>query len=132
MCASVSACVCPHASVHICIQKIKRLDASIHKRISASRHVFCSRTFGIYYTCILYKYPRFNEIRKLMNTYRTLGLYINRCTQMSERVTASPGDLFLVKALSCAIKANHIQDGAATKHVQREISVSVATKKPFW
>ena len=39
------------------------------------------------------------------------------------------------KALSCAISvlnADHAQDGAATSHVRREISVFVATEGPFW
>ena len=41
---------------------------------------------------------------------------------------ASPGDLLFAKA---SIFANHVQDGAATSCAQREISVSVATNRPF-
>ena len=43
------ACVCIRPRACICAQKIKRPDASRHKRISVSRRVFCSRTFGMYY-----------------------------------------------------------------------------------
>ena len=43
------ACVCVRPHVCVCVQKIKHPDASRHKRISASRRVFCSRTFGMYY-----------------------------------------------------------------------------------
>ena len=38
-------------------------------------------------------------------------------------------DLLLGKAVSCAVsvvKANHVQGGAATNRVRREISISVA------
>ena len=48
-----------HTGVHvrvsafICVQKIKHLDTSGRKWISASERAFCSRTFGMYmyYTC---------------------------------------------------------------------------------
>ena len=41
----------PSACMSVCVraQKIKRPDVSRRKRIFASRHVFCSRTFGMYY-----------------------------------------------------------------------------------
>ena len=45
-------------------------------------------------------------------------------------MAASPDDLLLAKALLCAIsvvKADRIQNNAATCCVQREINVSVAT-----
>ena len=49
------------------------------------------------------------------------------------------GCLLLAKAVSCAVsvvKADGVQGGAATNHVQRDISVSVATRMatngPFW
>ena len=47
LCASVCVCVRSHACVRA--QKIKRPDAYRPKRISASRCVLCSRTFGMYY-----------------------------------------------------------------------------------
>ena len=43
-------CVCVHASAFVCVQTIKSPDASRRKWISASRRVFCSRTFGMYYS----------------------------------------------------------------------------------
>ena len=49
-------------------------------------------------------------------------------------MAASPGGLLFSKALLCAVsvvKGDRIQGGAATSHVQREISVSVATNLPF-
>ena len=45
------------------------------------------------------------------------------------------GRFTVAKALSCAVsvvKANHVQDGATTSRVCREISVSMATNGPFW
>ena len=45
------------------------------------------------------------------------------------------GDSPFAEALSCVIsvvKADRIQDGTATSCVCREISVSVATNRPFW
>ena len=56
-------------------------------------------------------------------------------THIKERVTTAPGDSLLAKAVSCAIsvvKADRVQGGAATNHVRREISISVATNGPFW
>ena len=54
-------------------------------------------------------------------------------TQIKERVTA---DSLLGKAVSCAVsvvKAVHVQGGAATNRVQREISISVAALNgPLW
>ena len=50
-------------------------------------------------------------------------------------MTASLGDSLFANALSCAVsvlKADHVQDRAATSHVRRKISVSMATKGPFW
>ena len=46
------ACICVHVRLHVCIcaQKIKRPDASRRKTISASRRVFCSKTFRMYYS----------------------------------------------------------------------------------
>ena len=45
-------------------------------------------------------------------------------------------NLLFAKALSCSVsvvKANCVRDGTAHyKRVQREISVSVATNRPFW
>ena len=50
-------------------------------------------------------------------------------------MAASRGKSLFGKALSCAVsvvKAGHVQDGAATSCVQREIPVSVlATNGPF-
>ena len=57
----------------------------------------------------------------LSNTYRTLGT----CTQ---------GNLLLAKTTICIIsvvKAICVEDKAATGSVWREISVSVATNRPF-
>ena len=54
---------------------------------------------------------------------------------MTERVAASPGDSPFAKALLCAVsvvKANRVQDGAATSCVRREINVSVANNGSFW
>ena len=54
---------------------------------------------------------------------------------MSERVAASPDDLLFAKVLLCVVsvvKAGHVQDGAPTSHVQREISIFMATNGPFW
>ena len=45
------------------------------------------------------------------------------------------GDSPFAEALSCAIsvvKADHVQDGATTSCVRREISVFVATIGAFW
>ena len=39
-------------------------------------------------------------------------------TQIIEIVAASPSDLLFTKPLSCAVSANHVQDRAATSHVQ--------------
>ena len=52
-----------------------------------------------------------------------------------ERVTAAPSDLLHAKALSCevsVVKADHVQGGATTNRVQREISISAATNCPVW
>ena len=49
-------------------------------------------------------------------------------------MAASPGKLLFGKALSCAVsvvKACHVQDGAATSCVQREISVFYGYKRAF-
>ena len=55
-------------------------------------------------------------------------------TQIKERVAAAPGYSLLGKAISfivSVVKADRVQDGAATNCVRREISVSVATNGPF-
>ena len=36
MCVCLSTCICLHLRACVCAQKIKRLNASRHKRISAS------------------------------------------------------------------------------------------------
>ena len=49
-------------------------------------------------------------------------------------MAASLGYMMFAKASSCAVsvvKADRIQDGAATNHVRRELRVSVATNGPF-
>ena len=54
-----------------------------------------------------------------------------RFTQIKERVSVAPGNSLLAKAVSCAVsvvKADHVQGGAATSHVRREISIS---ERPF-
>ena len=50
-------------------------------------------------------------------------------------MASPPGDSLFAKALSYAIsvvKANCVQDAGATNCVRREISVSMATNRPFW
>jgi len=42
-------------SAFVCVQTIKSPDASRRKWISASGRVFCSRTFGMYYTWASHK-----------------------------------------------------------------------------
>ena len=49
-------------------------------------------------------------------------------------MAASPGKLLFGKALLCAVsvvKAGHVQDGAATSRVQREISVFYGYERAF-
>ena len=49
--------------------------------------------------------------------------------QINDRVAAALGDSLLAKAVSCTVsvvKTNRVQGGAATNHVRREISISVA------
>jgi len=49
-------------------------------------------------------------------------------------VAASPGKLLFGKALLCAVSvvmAGHVQDGAATSCVQREVSVFMAMSRRF-
>ena len=49
-------------------------------------------------------------------------------------MAACPGKLLFVKALSCAVsvvKAGHVQAGAATSCVQREISVFYSYEMEF-
>ena len=57
--ACVCVCVCVRlrlcASACVCTQKIKHSDASRRRKISASRCVFCSRTFGMYYTAFCFE-----------------------------------------------------------------------------
>ena len=56
-------------------------------------------------------------------------MYITNCAELA----ASLGNLLFAKTLSCAIsvvKTDHVQDGAATSHVRREISIAVATNMP--
>ena len=53
-----------------------------------------------------------------------------------EKVTAALSGSLLAKAVPFAIsvvnyKANHVQGGAATSRVQREISISAATNGPL-
>ena len=56
-----------------------------------------------------------------------------RFTQMKERVTV---DSLLAKAVLCAfsvVKSDHVQGGAATNRVRREISIFVpALNGPLW
>ena len=56
-----------------------------------------------------------------------------RFTQMKERVTV---DSLLAKAVLCAfsvVKSDHVQGGAATNRVRREIGISVpALNGPLW
>ena len=55
VCLLLHTCICVCVRLHACVcaQKISDLDASRHKRISASRHIFCSRTFGTYYVYMI-------------------------------------------------------------------------------
>ena len=72
------------------------------------------------------KQTTFLRICKITNTYHT---YITNRAELA----ASLGNLLFAKTLSCAIsvvKIDHVQDGAATSHVRREISIAVATNRP--
>ena len=61
-------------------------------------------------------------------------MYMNHVhfTQIKERVAASLGDSLFAEALSCVVKAGHVQNKVATSWVRRKVSVSVATNGPFW
>ena len=67
-------CVCVHLRVCVCAQKIKCPDASRCKRISASRHVFCSRTFGMYYKQYLGKGFKLSEFSGRFSVF-SLNIY---------------------------------------------------------
>ena len=73
-----------------------------------------------------------------MYIHRTLVTYTNRdCLFHANkgRVTATLSDLLFTRAVSCTIavvKVDHVQGGATTNHVRREISISVPIYSPFW
>ena len=52
-CTFHATCVHLHSSAFVCVQNIKCPDAFRHKWISASGCVFCSRTFRMYYMCMI-------------------------------------------------------------------------------
>ena len=80
-------------------------------------------------------------MQNIINTCHTSGMYANRAClfhanvrESSSEMATSSGNSLFAKALSCAVsvvKANHIQDGAATNCAQRDISVFMATTGLF-
>ena len=63
-----------------------------------------------------------------MYTYHACSFHANEQECRSD-VAASPGKLPFGKALSCAVsvvKAGHVQNGAATSFLRREVSVFVS------